>query len=48
MAALAQRLPVVAIPKQSLIALMGRDMVNYRCRYGLAFLEAVSTQRIVP
>ena len=46
MAALAQRLPVVLIPEQLLIAPVRNHMVDHRCRCEPAVLHAFIAQRV--
>lgn len=46
MASLAQRLPVVFIPEQLLIAPVRNHMVDYRCRCEPAVLHALIAQRV--
>lgn len=43
---LAQRLPVAGIPEPIAVALVRDDVVNHGCRYCLARLSAMHTQRI--
>ena len=47
MARLTQRLPVVLIPEQLLIASVRNDVVNHRCLHKSAVSFAHNTQRIV-
>ena len=46
MAALAQRLPVVLIPEQPLVAPVRNHMVDHRCRCEHAVLHARIAQRV--
>ena len=46
MAALAQRLPVVFIPEQLLVAPVRNHMVDHRCRCKPAMLYALIAQRV--
>ena len=47
-AVFAQRLPVIAIPEQCLVAAMRDDVVDYGCSDKLTALEMIRTKRMRP